>query len=63
MRWNLGLPEALKPHGKFRGLLFLLTLIDTILTPFLLPIIGYAFYKDQNKVHYGCHEPDFLFVH
>ncbi|XP_078359538.1 short transient receptor potential channel 5-like [Oculina patagonica] len=49
MRWNLGLPDALKPRGKFRGLLYLMILIDTILTPFLLPIIGYAFHKDQNK--------------
>ena len=51
MRWNLGLPEALKPcPGKFRGLLFLLILIDTLLTPLLLPIIGYASYRDQKKV-------------
>ena len=50
MRWNLGLPEALKPHGRFRGLLFWLILIDTALTPFLLPVIGYAFYRDQTKV-------------
>ena len=50
MRWNLGLPEALKPHGKFHRLLFLLILIDTVLTPFLLPIIGYASYRDQQKV-------------
>ncbi|XP_078359526.1 short transient receptor potential channel 5-like [Oculina patagonica] len=49
MRWNLGLPKAFKPHGKLRGLLFLMILVDTILTPFLLPIIGYAFYKDQTK--------------
>ena len=51
MRWNLGLPKALKPHGKFRALLYPLILIETILTPFLMPIIGYAFHKDQNKVH------------
>ena len=50
MRWNLGLPEALKPYGKLRPLLFLLILIDTILTPILLPVIGYAFYRDQRKV-------------
>jgi len=49
MRWNLGLPKALKPHGKFRALLYPLILIETILTPFLMPIIGYAFHKDQNK--------------
>jgi len=49
MRWNLGLPDALKPHGKFRSLLFLLILIDTVLTPLLLPIIGYASYRDQKK--------------
>ncbi|XP_020604926.1 short transient receptor potential channel 5-like isoform X2 [Orbicella faveolata] len=49
MRWNLGLPKDLKPHGKFRALLYLLILIDTILTPLLMPIIGYAFHKDQNK--------------
>ena len=50
MRWNLGLPDALKPRGKFRNLLFLLILIDTALTPLLLPIIGYASYRDQKKV-------------
>lgn len=59
MRWNLGLPKALKPHGKFRALLYLLILIETILTPLLMPIIGYAFHKDQNKVqiyfHLFCH--------
>ncbi|KAL9984529.1 hypothetical protein ACROYT_G006832 [Oculina patagonica] len=49
MRWNLGLPKAFKPHGKFRPLLFLLILIDTVLTPILLPLIGYAFYRDQRK--------------
>ncbi|KAL9984528.1 hypothetical protein ACROYT_G006831 [Oculina patagonica] len=49
LRWNLGLPKALKPGGKFRVLLFLLILIEMVLTPILLPIIGYAFYKDQNK--------------
>ncbi|XP_020604788.1 uncharacterized protein LOC110043653 [Orbicella faveolata] len=50
MRWNLGLPDALKPHGKFRRLLFLLILIDTVLTPLLLPIIAYASYRDQKKM-------------
>ena len=50
MRWNLGLPDALKPHGKFRSLLFLLIFIDTVLTPLLLPIIAYASYRDQKKV-------------
>ena len=50
MRWNLGLPDALKPYGKFRSLLFLLILIDTVLTPLLLPIIAYASYRDQKKV-------------
>lgn len=50
MRWNLGLPDALKPRGKFRSLLFLLILIDTVLTPFLLPVIGYGFLRDQKKV-------------
>ena len=56
MRWNLGLPESLKPRGKFRALLFVLILIDTALTPILLPFIGYAFYRDQKKVqrHYFC---------
>ena len=47
MRWKLGLPEVLKRHGV---LLFLLLLIDTALTPFLLPIIGFAFFLDQRKV-------------
>ena len=50
MRWNLGLPEAFKPNKKFRPILFLLILIDVVLTPILLPIIGYAFYRDQGKV-------------
>ena len=50
MRWNLGLPDALKPRAKFRALLYPLILIETILTPILMPIIGYAFHKDQNKV-------------
>ena len=50
MRWNLGLLNTLKPRGKFRSLLFLLILIDTVLTPLLLPIIGYASYRDQKKV-------------
>lgn len=49
MRWNLGLPDALKPRAKFRALLYPLILIETILTPILMPIIGYAFHKDQNK--------------
>ena len=50
MRWNLGLPDALKSHGKFRSLLFLLILIDRVLTPPLLPVIAYAYYRDQKKV-------------
>ena len=50
MRWNLGLPDALKARGKFRRLLFLLILIDTVLTPLLLPVIAYASYRDQKKV-------------
>ncbi|XP_020604929.1 uncharacterized protein LOC110043766 isoform X2 [Orbicella faveolata] len=49
MRWNLGLPDVLKPYGKFRSLLFLLILIDTVLAPLLLPIIAYASYRDQKK--------------
>ncbi|KAL9984532.1 hypothetical protein ACROYT_G006836 [Oculina patagonica] len=49
MRWNLGLPDSLKPHGKFRALLYLLIVIDMVLTPILLPIVGYAFYRDQRK--------------
>ncbi|XP_022806350.1 uncharacterized protein LOC111343439, partial [Stylophora pistillata] len=49
MRWNLGIPKVLKPRGKFRPLMYLLIVIDTIFTPFLLPIIGYAFYQDQKK--------------
>ena len=50
MRWNLGLPDALKPCGKFRNFLFLLILIDTVLTPLVLPVIAYASYRDQKKV-------------
>ncbi len=52
MRWNLGLPDTLKPHGKFRALLYLLIVIDMVLTPILFPIVGYAFYRDQRKVQF-----------
>jgi len=47
MRWNLGLPEFFKKH---HALLVLLILIDTALTPFLLPVVGFAFLRDQRKV-------------
>lgn len=47
MRWNFGLPQFLKHR---RLLLFLLILIDIALTPFLLPVIGFAFHMDQKRV-------------
>ena len=47
MRWNLGLPDVFKRH---RFLLFLFILIDAFLTPFLLPIVAFAFHVDQKKV-------------
>jgi len=50
MRWNLGLPDVFKHQGKFRVLLFLFILLDTVLTPILLPMIGFAFYRDQQQV-------------
>ncbi|XP_068743962.1 short transient receptor potential channel 4-like [Montipora capricornis] len=46
MRWLLGLPEFFKRH---RILLFPLIVIETFLTPILLPIIGIASYRDQKK--------------
>ena len=47
VRWNLGLPDVFKRH---RFLLFLFILIDAFLTPFLLPIVAFAFHVDQKKV-------------
>jgi len=47
MRWNLGLPDVFKRH---RFLLFLVILMDALLTPFLLPIIAFTFHVDQEKV-------------
>ena len=45
MRWRRGLP--------FKSLPVLLRLfliaVETILTPFLLPLIGYTFYRDQKR--------------
>ncbi|XP_068711385.1 short transient receptor potential channel 5-like isoform X2 [Montipora foliosa] len=46
MRWLLGLPEFFKRH---RILLLPLIVIETFLTPILLPIIAIAWYRDQKK--------------
>ncbi|XP_015754083.1 PREDICTED: uncharacterized protein LOC107333748 isoform X1 [Acropora digitifera] len=46
MRWLLGLPEFFKRHLI---LLLPLIVIDTFLTPILLPIIAIAFNRDQKK--------------
>ncbi|KAK2566303.1 Short transient receptor potential channel 5 [Acropora cervicornis] len=46
IRWLLGLPEFFKRHLI---LLLPLIVIDTFLTPILLPIIAIAFYRDQKK--------------
>jgi len=44
--WTIGLPDVFKRHHLF--LLFLI-LIDTAFTPVLLPVFGFAFYRDQKK--------------
>jgi len=46
-RWNYGLPSQCLPGRKLRLLLYIFTIVDTILTPVLFPVITYAFYKDQ----------------
>jgi hypothetical protein len=46
-RWNYGLPSQCLPGRKLRLLLYIFTILDTILTPVLFPVITYAFYKDQ----------------
>ncbi|KAJ7391691.1 hypothetical protein OS493_017388 [Desmophyllum pertusum] len=47
-RWNYGLPSQCLPGKKLRFLLYIFTILDTILTPVLFPLIAYAFYKDQK---------------
>ena len=48
-RWNYGLPCQCLPGKKLRFLVYVFTLLDTILTPVFLPLITYAFYvKDQE---------------
>ncbi|CAH3167148.1 unnamed protein product [Porites lobata] len=46
MRWKHGLPEVLKLYSV---LLWLVVLIDTALTPFVLPLVIFAFYRDQKE--------------
>ena len=46
-RWNYGLPPRCLPGKKLRLLLYIFTILDTILTPVLFPVITYVFYKDQ----------------
>ncbi|KAJ7391690.1 hypothetical protein OS493_017387 [Desmophyllum pertusum] len=47
-RWNYGLPSQCLPGKKLSFLLYIFTILDTILTPVLFPVIIYAFYKDQT---------------
>lgn len=47
MRWKHGLPEVLKLYSV---LLWLVVLIDTALTPFVLPLVIFAFYRDEKEV-------------
>ena len=47
MRWKHGLPEVLQLYSV---LLWLVVLIDTALTPFVLPLVIFAFYRDQKEV-------------
>ncbi|XP_078359537.1 short transient receptor potential channel 5-like [Oculina patagonica] len=47
-RWNYGLPSQCLPGKKLRLMLYIFTILDTILTPVLFPVITYAFYKDQT---------------
>lgn len=49
-RWNYGLPSQCLPGRKLRLLLYIFTIVDTILTPVLFPVITYAFYRDQISV-------------
>ncbi|CAH3147511.1 unnamed protein product, partial [Porites lobata] len=46
-RWNYGLPLDCQPGKKLRFLVYVFIVLDTILTPVFLPLITYAFYKDQ----------------
>lgn len=50
-RWNYGLPSRYLPGRKLRLLLYIFTIVDTILTPVLFPVITYVFYKDQTVLH------------
>lgn len=47
-RWNYGLPSKCLPGKKLGLMLYIFTILDTILTPVLLPFITYVFYKDQT---------------
>ena len=49
MRWQRGSPFT-ESAGILHFLLWLLLImIDTLLTPFLLPLIGYVYYRDQKN--------------
>ena len=50
-RWNYGLPSWCLPGRKLRLLLYIFTIVDTILTPVLFPVITYVFRKDQTVLH------------
>ena len=50
-RWNYGLPSQCLPGRKLRLLLYIFTIVDTLLTPVLFPVITYVFYKDQTVCH------------
>ena len=42
------MPFHCRPGKKFRVLVYVFTILDTIFTPVFLPLITYAFYKDQE---------------
>ena len=50
-RWNYGLPSQCLPGRRLRLLLHIFTIVDTLLTPVLFPVITYVFYKDQAVCH------------
>ena len=41
------MPRDCQPGKKLRFLVYVFTILDTIFTPVFLPLITYAFYKDQ----------------
>ena len=46
-RWEYGLPSRLAQREGLYFLLYIFVILDTVLTPVLLPFIAYTFYKDQ----------------